>query len=74
MIMIILLLLAFWGIVLYEVPNFIRSQHWRELKVFFVLLGIAFIITLLQTIGVKLPSPVKLLTYLIRDILQLNYE
>lgn len=72
--MIFLLITVFIGIILFEVPNLIRKKYWRELIVFAIFLLLAFIMTLLQTIGVKLPNPVKGIQYLIKDILHLNYK
>ena len=71
--MIFLLIIVFIGVVLIEVPGLIRKKHWRELVVFSLFLLAAFIMTLLQTIGVKLPSPFNGINILIRDILHLNY-
>lgn len=72
--MIILLILGFLVIVFFEIPDLIRKKYWRELAVFSVLLVAAFILALLQTAGVDIPSPFTVIIYLIRDILHLNYE
>ncbi|MHB8072480.1 hypothetical protein [Desulfosporosinus fructosivorans] len=72
--MIVLLLLAFIVIVLIEVPSLIKKKHWRELTVFSIFLVTAFIMALLQIIGVTMPNPFHGTTYLIRDILHLNYN
>lgn len=72
--MIFLLIMVFIAIVLLEVPGLIRKKYWRELTVFSLLLLLAFILSLLQTMGVKIPSPMKGIQYLIKDILHLNYE
>lgn len=71
--MIFLLILVFIVIGLIEVPVLIRNKHWRELIAFSFFLLVAFIMTLLQTLGVKLPSPLNSINYLIKDILHLNY-
>lgn len=72
--MIFLLLSVFIGVILFEVPSLIRKKQWRELIVFSILLSIAFVMALLQTIGVKLPNPSKGIDFLVRDILHLNYQ
>jgi len=72
--MIFLLICVFIGVILFEVPTLIRNKHWRELVVFSIFLSIAFIMALLQTIGVKLPSPAKGIDFLIRDFLHWNYQ
>lgn len=72
--MIVLLISGFIGIILFEVPSLIRNKHWRELVVFSSLLLFAFILTLLQTIGIKVPNLSKVIDFLIRDVLHLNYR
>lgn len=71
---IFMLIMFFIGVVFIEVPELIRKKYWRELTVFSLLLLLAFILSLLQTMGVKIPSPMKGIQYLIKDILHLSYE
>lgn len=71
--MIVLLILVFTGAAWFEVPGLIRKQHFRELTVFSLFLLTAFILAFLQIIGVKIPSPVDGIEYLIKDLLHLNY-
>ncbi|RJX28958.1 MAG: hypothetical protein C4554_01660 [Dethiobacter sp.] len=68
--MIILLIMVFTGVALFEVPGLIRKKYWRELIVFSFFLLLAFIMTLLQIIGVKIPSPVKGILNLLKDLLR----
>ena len=72
--MIVLLIMAFVGIILYEVPGLIRQKHWRELVAFSVFLSFAFLLTLLQTLKVSLPSPVQGIEFLFGDVLGLTYK
>jgi len=72
--MIFLLMSVFIIIVLFEAPNLVRNKHWRELVVFSILLLLAFTLALLQTYGVRIPNPGKLIDFLVRDLLHLNYE
>lgn len=72
--MIILLILLLAGIILLEVPGLIRQKYWRELVVFSLLLSFGFFVSLLHILGVPLPSSTKMITYLIRDVLHLNYQ
>lgn len=53
------LVVIFGGIVIFEVPGLIYRKYWRELVVFFIFLGFAFMISLLAVLGVPLPSPAK---------------
>jgi hypothetical protein len=71
--MIFLLTITFVAIGLFEVPALVRNKHWRELTVFLVFFLLAFILALLQTVGVKIPSPIKGVDHLLRDILKLHY-
>ena len=72
--MIFLLITVFIGIILFEVPSLIMNKHWRELIVFSSLLSMAFILSLLQILDVKVPSPSEGIDFLIRDVLHLNYK
>ena len=72
--MIFLLIIVFIGIALFEIPGLIRKKYWRELTVFSIFLLLAFILSLLQAIGTKIPSPMKGIQYLVKDILHLNYR
>ena len=72
--MIFLLITAFIGIVLFEVPDLLRKKYWRELAFFSVFLFLGFILSLLQNIGVKLPDPNKGIQYFFKEILNLYYR
>ncbi|AFQ43430.1 hypothetical protein [Desulfosporosinus meridiei] len=72
--MLLLLISAFLGVVLYEVPNLIRNKYWRELVVFSVLFSLTFMLALLQTLGFQIPSPAIGVDYLVEDILHINYR
>lgn len=72
--MIFLLIAAFIGAILFDAPNLIRQKYWRELAAYSALLLSGFILSLLQTLGVKIPTISKGLAYLLRDILHLSYK
>lgn len=72
--MISLLILAFTGVALFEVPALIQKKYWRELIVFSLFLLLAFVLALLQTIGVDIPSPLRGIGYVVKDLLHLNYK
>ncbi|AET67095.1 hypothetical protein Desor_1438 [Desulfosporosinus orientis DSM 765] len=72
--MVILLIFLFSIIILIEVPGLIQQKYWRELVVFSLLLSFGFLFSLLHTIGVPLPSTAKIIAYLVRDVLHLNYQ
>lgn len=72
--MIFLLITVFTGIALFEVPSLIRKKHWREIVVFAFFLLAAFVLTLLQTLGVKFIPLLKILEYIFKDLLHLSYK
>lgn len=67
-----LLLVLFGGIVIFEVPGLIYRKYWKELIVFFLLLGFAFIISVLVVLGIPIPSPARgievVITYILKII------
>jgi hypothetical protein len=71
--MIFLFILVFFSLLAVEVPKITKDQDWAGLKVYSVFMLLAFILCILQLIGVKLPSPVKGIVFLVRDLLHLNY-
>lgn len=64
----VLLILTFLGIAILEVPGLVRRRLWRELVAFSVLLTIGFVLSFLQIIGVKVPSPNKGIEFLIKTV------
>lgn len=72
--MIILLMITFAVIGIIEVPGLVKQKHWRDLAVFSAFFIFAFILALLQSMGIKIPSPIKGIVYLIKDVLHLNYQ
>ena len=65
------LLAIFSGIVIFEAPGLIYRKYWKELIVFFLFLGFAFIISLLAVLGVPLPSPAKGIETVVNFIIKL---
>lgn len=66
--MILLLIMTFVVIALLEVPDLIRQKYWRELTVFSFLFAAGFILALLLSFGVKIPSPAKAIEHLYNTI------
>jgi len=70
---IVAVIIVYIMIALIQMPSLIRQKLWRELATFLVLLGIGFILSLLQVIGVRIPSPnqgILILAEIISDILK----
>ncbi len=55
----VLLIIAFIIIILFEVPPLIKKKYWRELIAFSLFLGFGFFLSLLLVLGVDIPSPAK---------------
>jgi heme/copper-type cytochrome/quinol oxidase subunit 1 len=72
--MLIVLLIIFAGIILYEVPKMKQKKLNRELVLFSVILLIGFTLSMLQLYNVKLPSPTREINIFIRNTLNLSYE
>ena len=67
--MLLLLILTFIIILIFELPGLIRKKYWKDLTVFLALLIIAFVLSLLQTIGIIIPSPAKYIETIINNLL-----
>jgi hypothetical protein len=72
--MIFLIILFFIIIISIEVPKLIKVRAWHEIKVYSVFMLIAFILSSMQIFGIKLPSPVKAIVFIVRDLLHINYK
>lgn len=59
----VLLIAAFTVIVLYETPDIIRNKRWGELVVFTGLVLVGFVVSLLLTLGARVPNPVKAIEF-----------
>ncbi len=57
--MFIVVIIIFIIIALFELPLLIKEKQWRELIVFSGLFVFAFIIAILQSIGIDIPNPIK---------------
>lgn len=66
--MIVLVISVFIIIAWLHIPILIKQKLCRELAAFSVLLGIGFVLSLLQVIGIKIPSPNKGIMILVESI------
>ncbi|HHT49015.1 MAG TPA: hypothetical protein GXZ98_06955 [Firmicutes bacterium] len=53
--MIVLMILIFLLLFLWEAPGLMAQEYWRELAVFTILLIVGLVLSLLLLTGVKLP-------------------
>lgn len=64
--MIVLLILAFAGLALYEIPQLVRKKQIRDLVVFLSFFMLAFVLSGLQIVGVKLPNPLTVISNIVK--------
>ena len=69
--MIILVVLAFIGIILFEAPGLVKKKMWRELAAFSVYLWIGMALSIPQALGIKMPNPTKAIEALFKPISEL---
>lgn len=70
---VLLLVIVFLGVVLFELPGLIQKKYWRELITVSFFLSIGFILSLLLVMGIKLPNPSNALVYIFKEVLHLSY-
>lgn len=70
--MIILWVLAYMAIALFQIPYLIKKKYWRDLIAFSFFIVVAFALSLLYSLGVKIPSPFTPVQYIL-DKLHLHY-
>ncbi|WP_422443645.1 hypothetical protein [Thermoanaerobacterium sp. DL9XJH110] len=69
--MIVLLLVLFAGIIMFEVPGLIKKKMWRELVAFTVYLLIGMALSIPQVMGLKLPNPNRAIEALFEPLSEL---
>lgn len=72
--MVFLLIISFMFLIMCEVPGLIKNKYWKELIAFSVLMSIAFTISLLYTLGINIPNPVKNTQYFVKNLMHLSYD
>ncbi|MDD5017851.1 MAG: hypothetical protein PHO15_07125 [Eubacteriales bacterium] len=55
----IIVILAFSAMVVWQMPKLIKERRWRELKYFSIFLFVGFVLNVLLAMGVELPDPTK---------------
>ncbi|AFM39248.1 hypothetical protein Desaci_0171 [Desulfosporosinus acidiphilus SJ4] len=66
---IIVLIFVFTLISLSQIPSLLKNKQRKELTFVIILLCIGFVLNFLLIIGIKLPNPIKILTFVIRSLL-----
>jgi hypothetical protein len=68
----ILLVMVFLIITIFEVPGMIQKKYWKELITFGILLFFGFCLSLLMVLGIALPNVTSLITQLFQSILHIK--
>ena len=68
--MIFLLIAVFAVIVFLEVPKMVKKKQWRELTVYSVLMAIAIVISVMYTLDLYVPDPVKNTQYYVHSLVK----
>ncbi len=71
--MILLIVALFFLIALLDLPFLIKRKMKRELVVYSITYLGVFALSLLLTLGIRPPSPIRGMLFLIRDVLHLAY-
>ncbi len=53
--MIVLLVIAFLILAIWQIPDLVRKRWWRELIIFFLFLSAGFILSTMLSMGITLP-------------------
>lgn len=71
--MIILVIVVILLLALSDFPKLIKEKKWYVVTVLTGFYVFTFVLLVLHTVGVTLPSPIKGIRHLIVDVLQLGY-
>lgn len=71
--MMYLVIIIYISIALVQIPSLIKKKYWREVTVFSIFWACAFIFSLLLSLDVTIPSPLKMLQYGVQDKYHLHY-
>ncbi len=72
--MILVLVLVFAAIALLDIPKLVRMKYWRDLAVFLFFYALSFTLFFLYFMDVPLPSPIKGIIFILKDVLHLSYK
>ncbi|SBW09164.1 conserved hypothetical protein [uncultured Eubacteriales bacterium] len=70
----VLVLLAFAGIGVADLPEMVKTKRWRDLTIYCVLFLLVLTLGVLIAMGVKIPSPIKAIQAFYRDVLHLSFK
>ena len=71
--MVYIVILVFILLALSDFPKLIKEKKWYDVSVLSGFYVLVTVLSVLYTVGVTLPSPIKGIQHLIVDVLQLGY-
>lgn len=69
----LLLLVIYGSIGLFQAPGLFKQRAWRELAVFGFFYLLAFLLSFLYVLGVKIPSQYVVMKFVAENLLRLKY-
>ncbi|WP_425449395.1 hypothetical protein [Dethiothermospora halolimnae] len=65
----VLIILGYGLLIMLELPPLIKRKKKKELALYSVMMGCAFLISILLSVGVEIPSPAKPIEKIVMSIL-----
>jgi predicted MFS family arabinose efflux permease len=65
---------GFAGIAALDLPGMIKNRLWRDLAIYLVIFVLVLTLAALMALGVEVPSPIKMIQVLYRDVLHLSFK
>ncbi|AAK76764.1 hypothetical protein BJV85_003860 [Clostridium acetobutylicum] len=72
--MVLLSIIVFIGVALYEVPALITNKYYKDLTVFSILMFMSLVLVLLYILNLPVPNPLNIITFIVKNLLHLNYK
>lgn len=70
----LLVVIAFTGIAFFDLPGMVKNRRWHNLIVYSALFLSVFVLGVLMTLDINVPSPIKAAQAFYRDILGLSFR
>jgi len=72
--MIIVVIILFFFIAISDFPGLIKYKKWYEVSLLSGFFLFAFVFAIFQSLGATIPSPIKGVEFIIKDVLHLYYH
>ncbi|GIO36314.1 hypothetical protein J41TS12_11750 [Paenibacillus antibioticophila] len=71
---VLLVIIAFFGIAAVDLPDMIRNKQWRNLAIYSAIFLSVFTFGILVASDITVPSPIKAIQVIYRDVLGLSFK